>query len=570
MYLKQILMVTIFYLVLSCNNTFEPHKKSDIAGVWRSVHVDRNTNTTIIGINDSICNIRSFSSNSCSTFYDNNFPVHISDYDSAYISDTIIVFSPTSGKHIKTGEIRKYPYSLKDDTLKITLKDYTMYYVRYVESFPPVEWERYSQAVDSIEVTGSWIAYKASNDKKFLINLTFNNNNKYLEIIQNYEIGTPYYKNAFIPDTSTGIWTIKDGQLHITYDSSKTSHKHSYEISDDTLTFDIWDKVSGYKFFKAPYKIDKNSWILYNKCNSALTGNSILDIDITNQEKWIAEGNGAGVVVFRNNTWERYDTSNSPIPSNSISCIRSNNENVTWFGTTQGVASFHNGQWNVYDSSDYLLKSNMVTDIEIDRDGDVWIGTGAGIARYDGLNWFNYNYANTGIFTSEWADDQAVRSISVDSTNTIWFASSSSIITYNKNLSIWTTYTSIGYLPVIYDIDKIIATKDGMWFGNFSHGIATYLHSDGKSTVFNSSQNSPIKGSITDMTNDKDGRVWFSTYAGLLGFDGRKWILLDKRTSSIPSNNITAVVSDDNGKIWIVSGEHYHPNDRWLVEYNPL
>src|SRR3982751_1577058 len=89
----------------------------------------------------------------------------------------------------------------------------------------------------------------------------------------------------------------------------------------------------------------------------------------------------APLIVFSQAGWTIYNTSNSPLPENSVRCIAIDHNDVKWIGTDFGLASFDNTNWTVYQTSNSGLPDNSIRSIAIDHQNNIWIGTfSAGLA----------------------------------------------------------------------------------------------------------------------------------------------------------------------------------------------
>ncbi len=166
-------------------------------------------------------------------------------------------------------------------------------------------------------------------------------------------------------------------------------------------------------------KSDDINLTRYNTKNSGLAGNSISCISIDAQgNKWFVTENG--VSKFDDITWTTYNTSNSGLLSNYISCISIDDQGNKWFGAGNGVSKFDNVTWTTYNTGNSGLPFDYVSSISIDADGNKWFGTEGGsevggISKFDGITWTNYDTSNSGIpynYTSF---------ISIDADGNKWF-----------------------------------------------------------------------------------------------------------------------------------------------------
>lgn len=135
---------------------------------------------------------------------------------------------------------------------------------------------------------------------------------------------------------------------------------------------------------------------------SASPANNLLQVAVDqNGYKWFVIAFNGGVLVYDsgadidNPSDDRYrvlTTSNSVLPTNSVTSIAVDLEGDVWVGTAQGVVSFECGS-NVFDAScvgrrrivnvdgfnGYLLETESVNTIAVDGGNRKWFGTGNGV-----------------------------------------------------------------------------------------------------------------------------------------------------------------------------------------------
>jgi ligand-binding sensor domain-containing protein len=96
-----------------------------------------------------------------------------------------------------------------------------------------------------------------------------------------------------------------------------------------------------------------------------------------------------------------YDTNNSELWDNHITCLTVSEDAVLWIGTWQGLNSFDGQNWQRHEELNNVIKEDnydaKINSIEIGIDGYIWISTPRGIFRYNGQVWTNYNIFNSGL-----------------------------------------------------------------------------------------------------------------------------------------------------------------------------
>lgn len=164
-------------------------------------------------------------------------------------------------------------------------------------------------------------------------------------------------------------------------------------------------------------------------------------------------------------------------------------------------------------SSRYGMFQSVFTSIIQDRKGYLWFGTYTGLIKYDGYNITNFNSDPT---IKNSLPDDGVNKLCEDNDGNIWIAS------YNKPRL--TKYNPRTGQFTVYNPDKE---------GNRS-GLPGYVH---------------------NLVNDKQGRLWIGTEAGLCFYDPAS----DKFTrlsniifpDTLSSQKITSLMVDHTGQLWI-------------------
>lgn len=150
-------------------------------------------------------------------------------------------------------------------------------------------------------------------------------------------------------------------------------------------------------------KFDGQAWAVYDTTNSQIPSNRILSllVDPVNT-LWIGTrpvsiddyGHvaGGGLTTFDGSSWLVYNTDNSGLPHNSVSCLTMDHANRKWMGTPEGVAIFDGQNWTVYDNTQFGLYSDGVVAISIDDSNNKWIAVHVGgFVKFDDITWTSYD-----------------------------------------------------------------------------------------------------------------------------------------------------------------------------------
>ncbi len=226
------------------------------------------------------------------------------------------------------------------------------------------------------------------------------------------------------------------------------------------------------------------------------------------------------------------EKSNS-ISNNNITTLFEDKANNVWVGTAAGLNRF-NKRLNTFDHFVYQqgnnnsLINNSINDITQDNNGNYWIATNKGLDQFDGKNFIHY------------LKNQNIRSLFIDSTNTLWVATQKDGLKH-------TTLNNINF--------KAIELPD----------------------------NSQVVTSIIEGNN----QIWLGTVNGLAVYDKhtKKMLSLDAITKSLKNIHITSLLIHQNA-LWIGSKangvyqvnittnaiEHYQANnqDPKSISYNEI
>ncbi len=202
-----------------------------------------------------------------------------------------------------------------------------------------------------------------------------------------------------------------------------------------------------------------------------------------------------------------------------------------------------------------LLRFETVRSMLEDSRGNFWFGSwNEGVCRYDGTN-FTYFTAKDGL-----ADDQ-VRAIREDRHGIVWFECATGL-------------TGFDGTRLFAPTDRVVASasawqlrEDDLWFKEDGGSGATdaedrpgaYRH-DGATFTYLTYPVVPTLAersayATTCIAKGKNGRVWFATYAAVIGYDGETFTLLDDAacglTAARGTMHVRAVFEDSTGRVWI-------------------
>lgn len=253
--------------------------------------------------------------------------------------------------------------------------------------------------------------------------------------------------------------------------------------------------------------------------------------------------------VFSQQAWTIYNSSNSPLPENSVRCIAVAPNGTKWIGTDFGLASFDGSVWTVYYTSNSGLPDNAIRSLAIDSAGVIWIGTfTGGLSRFDGNTWTTYNVANSDI------PDDYVRSLVIDTLGNKWVGTIGGLA-YFDNVS-WEVYTTATINMGSNNISALLLdpSDNSLTVGTVNGGI-NFVDNGNWTHLTNGNSNLP-DNTILGLTRDTAGVLWLGTPAsGISAYiGGFLFLTFNTSSSSIQSNSIRAIITNNaNDNLWMAS-----------------
>ncbi len=193
--------------------------------------------------------------------------------------------------------------------------------------------------------------------------------------------------------------------------------------------------------------------------------------------------------------------------------------------------------------SDTLQFTSGIRAIFQDRNHNYWIGSlQEGVAMYDGKSFTYFNYKN-GL-----GSNQVLR-IQEDPNGVIWFGTDRGVSSYDGTQM--THHTPIKK-------SEWNKKDDDLWFNaGTKEGIHRY---DGRELQFLPFPNPKVINpnnvySVTSIAKGKHDMLWIGTYAGIFGYDGTSFQLINDETLGFEKEgeylHIRSVLEDSKGRLWI-------------------
>jgi ligand-binding sensor domain-containing protein len=205
---------------------------------------------------------------------------------------------------------------------------------------------------------------------------------------------------------------------------------------------DFWLTSSGGGLVK--FDPVTNTKVYFNKHNSAIPSVFLSAIAIdSNGMKWIGtDDTVTGLIRFDgNNTWTCFNTQNSGLPANAITCLLVHGNDL-WVGTKAGLALYDGLNWTTFTSAtinSITYPIENVTDITVDSIGNIWFCCNqVGLFQYSTTGWKIFTNANSDIHSGF---NDNVWSVTFDPSGKLWVGLASGVSCYDGNS--WTHYSQV-------------------------------------------------------------------------------------------------------------------------------
>lgn len=281
---------------------------------------------------------------------------------------------------------------------------------------------------------------------------------------------------------------------------------------------------------------------------------------------WIAGNNGVNYFNPDKNLFHIIPVFNKDVDirNRRVARIATEDKNgKLWFGTIDGLVKYdpvtnEYREWNNRDDQAPMIHFNSVRGVLCDDENNIWIATGRGINQY-------LQKENKMIFYTSKDSIPAVFYFSADKdrSGNFWFSTRDGDGFYYYNTK-EKKFHSIRSFPGLSRFAgnggrKLFHDSKGRyWLGFNGTGLAMYDAAADTSHHWVASTNGQqgISGnSIVDITEDKKGIVWISTFTGLTSIDPvTKSIKNYNQTNGLINNSASAIAVDAQNRLWIATG----------------
>jgi ligand-binding sensor domain-containing protein len=305
-----------------------------------------------------------------------------------------------------------------------------------------------------------------------------------------------------------------------------------------------------------------------------------------------SEWSGGGLSIRQGNKWVTY-TVDDGLPSNNITDIAFAGNDV-WIGTRPykvfveatstaaahwvdeggGIAVLTNRAWKTFTRDDSDLTDNRINGVAVAPDGRIWFATPSGLVVHDPAEetWQTYR-------TRDGLDSNAVRDVTVDANGRVWALTYNSETTPVGALNVlegdtWTTYSDEDGLSskvlwaVLADDQGRVWVGTGPWCretnGCEGGGLTQFQPADSTWQAYRMSDSYLASNQITDVVVQDDGTLWIATRGSGVSMRDKngQWHLFNQENSDLASNMVRSLAIDADGNVWIGT-QQYVENGAW-------
>ena len=288
---------------------------------------------------------------------------------------------------------------------------------------------------------------------------------------------------------------------------------------------------------------------------------------------------GSGLLrsARQHRTW--FNTHNSLLPSDIVTCVVPHGDNGLWLCTIQGLVDFQGKPTKVYTTADGL-PSNRISSTCQATDGTQWVSTyDGGLSRSVNGKFERYRNAVFGLdgeirtllcadngfvwagtdhgvyrlkadsaqrFTAEnGLADNSVLSLLPDHNGGIWIGTQTGISRFSHNE--WSTYRTRDGLSHTTVLSLLVDREGSLWAGT-KNGLDQFT--DSRVTPYTVSEGMPTND-VGPIVEDQEGILWIGTRgSGLVRFDGHTFSRISE-ANGLLQNNVLSLLAASDGDLWV-------------------
>lgn len=256
-----------------------------------------------------------------------------------------------------------------------------------------------------------------------------------------------------------------------------------------------------------------------------------------NHSVWLGSQGDEGLLYFDGYSWKVFDSENTGIAFDSITCITRDGNGILWVGWKSGLAKYDGTAW----AEIAPFSKRVVTSFAVEGLGSLWVGTKSG----EFTGGLAHGLDNQWVFnpipdfpTTE------ITALIMDFEQGLWVATQDNGILKVKN-NAWEKASEA--IPLITQHGSALAlSPDGSIWTAMIYQQLVHFRESGFTLL-----NTGTSVQLTSIFPAENGNLWCGTFgAGLLKFDGKTWTSFNMDNARLPSNEVLTLAKGDNGFLY--------------------
>jgi ligand-binding sensor domain-containing protein len=241
-----------------------------------------------------------------------------------------------------------------------------------------------------------------------------------------------------------------------------------------------------------------------------------------------------------------YNTSNSPLPDNTVYSIASHPLDSTtydniWIGTNGGLVHYNTGNWTIYTMANGL-PDNSIRSVYVAPDSTVWCGTfTSGLVKFKNGIFTNFNTANSAL------PDNFVKAFGFESPSTLWIGTTGGFAKIKNDTITAYNLSQLGLES--NHVASVSVRGDGVKIIGMINGGFAYFN-DTTFTFYTNNNSGLPDNTIAGIAVDEQGNPYMAMPSGGLvaHFGGNTFQVYNQGTiPGMESNSFRCVVKDPWG-----------------------
>jgi diguanylate cyclase (GGDEF)-like protein len=251
-------------------------------------------------------------------------------------------------------------------------------------------------------------------------------------------------------------------------------------------------------------------------------------------------GTSAGLIRFDGNTFDTFNTKNTPgLTSNEITALGVDRDGTLWVGTNWGG-------FGTFDQSGFhrilpdITHWNVTFTFHQARDGSMWVGANGDNRLYHVVNGKlaqSFRLQDPVIAIEELPDGEIICG---DQSNGV-----TRIVGDNKGIDY------LRYSLPSSGLNDMLRTRDGaLWLGSQHNGL---YHLENGRLKFFTVKDGLASNVVRKVYEDRSGVLWIGTNNGISRWDGIRFVNFDK-SAGLSDSEVRAICEDREGNLWVATG----------------